>query len=156
MEERIGMQFTKMQGLGSSYILFNLLEDSMEDVDFSELAKRVSNVNVGIGSDGMILIGPSDRADFSMRVFDQYGIEINDCLIGLQCVAAYLYDTMYAETLSFTIETLSGDVSVKVEVGEKRKVKSVMVLDNRNRVWEKGEVRYVCYGELEEMTFPRT
>jgi diaminopimelate epimerase len=91
-----------------------------------------------------------------MRAFDKDGIETNHCLIGLQCAAAYLYDTMYAETPSFTIETFGGDVSVKVEVGEKRKVKNVMVWENRNRVWTKGEVKYVCYGELEEMTFPRT
>lgn len=156
MEERIGMQFTKMQGSGSSYILFNLLEESMEHVDFSELSKWVSNVNVGIGSDGMILVGPSDRTDFRMRAFDKDGIEANHCLIGLQCVAAYLYDTMYAESPSFTIETLGGDVSIKVEVGKKRKVKNVLVWEERNRDWTKGEVRYVCYGELEEMPLPRT
>lgn len=156
MEERIGMQFTKMQGLGSSYILFNLLEDSMENVDFSKLSKLVTDVNIGIGSDGMLLIGPSNRADFRMRVFDQEGTEADHCLIGLQCVAAYLYDTMYAETTSFTIETLGGDISIKVELGEKRKVKTVMVWDQRNQVWTNGEVNYVCYGELETMNLPRT
>ena len=121
------MQFTKMHGLGRSYVLFNLLEDPMENADFPELSKLVSNVNVGIGSDGIILICPSDRADFKMRVFKKDGIEANNCMSGIQCIATYLYDTMYAESSNFTIETLGGDVSVKAEVGEKGKVKNVMV-----------------------------
>lgn len=151
-EVRIGLQFSKMQSLGDSYVLFNLLEDPMTNVNFPELSKRVSNVKVGIGSDGILIIGPSQRADFSIRVFNKDGTEANHCLSGIRCAAAYLYDTMYAESPNFTIETIDGDVSVKVEVGEKRKVKNVVVWDNLNRVWPKDEVRYVCYGELEEMT----
>ena len=69
------INFTKMHGLGSSYVLFNLLEDPMENADFPELSKLVSNVNVGIGSDGIILICPSDRADFKMRVFKRRGLD---------------------------------------------------------------------------------
>ncbi|WP_071393583.1 diaminopimelate epimerase [Bacillus tuaregi] len=145
------MQFTKMNCLGSSFVLFNLLEDSLDQVDFPGLAKRVSDVTIGIGSDGMILIGPSHRADFKMRVFNKDGIEADTCLNGLRCVAAYLYDTMYADTPAFTIETSAGGIGVKVDIGKKRKAKSVLVWDKRKRAWTKGEVSYVCYGELEKL-----
>lgn len=122
----------------------------MENISFSELSKQVSDVTVGIGSDGVIFIGPSDRADFRMRVFDHNGLEVENCGKGINCTAKYLYDTMYAESTTFTLDTLGGDVKVKVEVGERRRVKNVMVWDDQQQVWTKDEVHYVCYGELEK------
>lgn len=121
------MQFTKMHGLGNSYVFFNLLEDPMENTDFSELSKQVSNVSFGIGSDGIILICPSKRADFRMRIFNEDGSEAKNCGNGLRCVSKYLYDHMYATSRSFTIETLGGDVRVDVEVDKKQVVNNVVV-----------------------------
>ena len=69
------MLFTKMHGLGNNYIIFNLLEDSLGEQDLSQLSKAVSDVNFGIGSDGMILICPSEKADFRMRIFNSDGSE---------------------------------------------------------------------------------
>lgn len=115
------MQFIKMHGLGNNYVFFNLLEFPMDDVDFAELSRQVSDVNFGIGSDGIILICPSDVADFRMRIFNEDGSEGKNCGNGLRCVAKYLYDHMYATTPSFTIETLGGivHVEVEVEIGER-------------------------------------
>jgi len=107
------MKFTKMHGLGNNYVFFNLLEDPMEDVDFAELSRQVSDVNFGIGSDGIILICPSNRADFRMRIFNEDGSEGKNCGNGLRCVAKYVYDHSYITTPKFTIETLGGDVSKK-------------------------------------------
>ncbi len=121
------MHFTKMHGLGNNYIFFNLLEMSMEDQDFAQLARTVSNVNLGIGSDGIILICPSEAADFRMRIFNKDGSEGRNCGNGLRCVAKYLFDHMYATVNKFTIETLGGIVSVEVDADKKRNVRFVTV-----------------------------
>ncbi|MCH1624578.1 diaminopimelate epimerase [Fredinandcohnia quinoae] len=121
------MQFTKMHGLGNNYIFFNLLETSMGEQDFAKLSKKVSNVNFGIGSDGIILIGSSDVADFQMRIFNADGSEGRNCGNGLRCVAKYLFDHMYAATRDFTIETLGGVVRVEVEVDKRQIVRYVTV-----------------------------
>ncbi|WP_374724413.1 diaminopimelate epimerase [Calidifontibacillus erzurumensis] len=121
------MKFTKMQGLGNNYVFFNLLEDPMDNIDLVELSKQVSDVNFGIGSDGIILICPSEHADFRMRIFNKDGSEGKNCGNGLRCVAKYLYDHMYATETKFTIETLGGDVTVEVEPGRFGEVKYVTV-----------------------------
>lgn len=121
------MQFTKMHGLGNSFIIFNLLESQLNDHNFSQLSMKVSNVNFGIGSDGILFICASDIADFRMRVFNADGSEARNCGNGLRCVAKYLYDYMYATTMNFSIETLGGVVSVEVETDKKRIVQFVTV-----------------------------
>lgn len=112
------MNFTKMHGLGNNYCLFNQLNDHsnvLEEQEYSELSRKVSDVNFGIGSDGIILICPSQIADFKMRIFNEDGSEAKNCGNGLRCVAKYLFDHMFAAGPCFTIETLGGVVSVEVE-----------------------------------------
>lgn len=121
------MLFTKMHGLGNNYIIFNLLENSLEEQDLSPLAKAVSDVNVGIGSDGMILICPSVIADFQMRIFNADGSEGKNCGNGLRCVAKYLFDHIFTESHSFSIETLGGIVKVKVQSGKRNLAESITV-----------------------------
>ncbi len=70
------INFTKMHGLGNNYVIFYQLDDPnnvLEEQMYPELSRRVSNVNFGIGSDGIILICPSQMADFKMRIFNEYG-----------------------------------------------------------------------------------
>ncbi|QFG01155.1 diaminopimelate epimerase [Psychrobacillus glaciei] len=113
------MNFTKMHGLGNNYVIFNQLDDPnnvLEEQMYPELSRRVSNVNFGIGSDGIILICPSQMADFKMRIFNEDGSEAKNCGNGLRCVAKFLVDSAYATEPRFTIETLGGVVSVEVEV----------------------------------------
>ena len=114
------MKFTKMHGLGNNYIIFNLLTSSLEEQDLTSLAKAVSDVNFGIGSDGMILICPSERADFRMRIFNKDGSEGKNCGNGLRCVGKYLFDQNLTTSNSFSIETLGGVVSVTVTGIKKR------------------------------------
>ncbi|QED47365.1 diaminopimelate epimerase [Cytobacillus dafuensis] len=121
------MEFTKMHGLGNNYIFINLLEHSFENLDFAELSKKVSNVNFGIGSDGIILICPSLMADFKMRIFNADGSEAKNCGNGLRCTAKYLFDHMYTTNPSFTIETLGGIVTVTVGFDDKKTVQQVTV-----------------------------
>ncbi len=113
------MNFTKMHGLGNNYVIFNQLDDPsnvLEEHKYSELSRKTSDKNFGIGSDGIILICPSQVADFKMRIFNEDGSEAKNCGNGLRCVAKYVFDHMYAAKPRFTIETLGGVVSVEVEV----------------------------------------
>ncbi|ANB62051.1 diaminopimelate epimerase [Anoxybacteroides amylolyticum] len=108
--------FTKMHGLGNSYIYVNMFEETIPEALFSELAMKVSNVNTGIGADGMILICPSDVAPVKMRIFNNDGSEGKNCGNGLRCVAKYVYEHGLVTERSFLIETLSGLVQAEVFV----------------------------------------
>lgn len=126
------MIFTKMHGLGNNFVVFNQLdepENILEEHEYPSLSRYVSNVNFGIGSDGIILICRSEIADFKMRIFNEDGSEANNCGNGLRCVAKYLYDHMYATSSQFTIETKGGIVKVEIEEGkdEKQSVQFVTV-----------------------------
>jgi len=121
------MKFTKMHGLGNNYIYVNLFEERLEEQELADLAIRVSNVNTGIGSDGMILIGQSDSADFRMRVFNNDGSEAKNCGNGLRCVSKYVFDRGLTGRTSFTIETNGGIVDVDVHLDDNRVVRSVTV-----------------------------
>ena len=124
------MFFTKMHGLGNNYILFNQLDASTHpslELEYHELAKRVSDVHFGIGSDGIILICPSEIAHVKMRIFNKDGSEAKNCGNGLRCVARYVFDHEYIIYNHFTIETLSGVVSVEVKVDEKKEVQSIVI-----------------------------
>jgi diaminopimelate epimerase len=108
--------FTKMHGLGNSYIYVNLFEENLPENMLSELAVRVSNVHTGIGADGMILICPSEAAPVKMRIFNSDGSEGKNCGNGLRCVAKYAYEHKLVKETSFLIETLSGLVKAEVFV----------------------------------------
>ena len=71
------MRFTKMQGLGNDYVYVNCMEEMVENP--SETAKRVSDRHFGIGSDGLILICPSEKADFEMVMYNADGSRSEMC-----------------------------------------------------------------------------
>jgi diaminopimelate epimerase len=108
--------FTKMHGLGNSYIYVNMFEETIPESLFPELAVKVSNVHTGIGADGMILICPSEVAPVKMRIFNSDGSEGKNCGNGLRCVAKYAYEHQLVNERSFFIETLSGLVKAEVFV----------------------------------------
>jgi diaminopimelate epimerase len=118
--------FTKMHGLGNSYIYVNMFEETIPESLLSSLAVKVSNVNTGIGADGMILICPSNIAPVKMRIFNSDGSEGKNCGNGLRCVAKYVYEHGIVQEPSFFIETLSGLVKADVTV-ENGAVTSVTV-----------------------------
>jgi diaminopimelate epimerase len=112
------MNYTKMNGLGNSYVIFCQLDDPLNilpEEEYPVLSQRVSDENFGIGSDGIILISDSTVADFKMRIFNKDGSEAMNCGNGLRCVAKYVYDYLYTTEPQFTIETKSGVVHVEVE-----------------------------------------
>lgn len=105
-----------MHGLGNNYIYVNLFEEQLEEAMLPELARRVSDVNTGIGSDGMILVCPSENAPVKMRIFNRDGSEARSCGNGLRCVAKYAYEHNLVEDTVFSIDTLSGLVHAEVTV----------------------------------------
>ncbi|KKI93346.1 diaminopimelate epimerase [Bacillus sp. SA1-12] len=118
--------FTKMHGLGNNYIYVNQFEEQLEEASLPEIARQVSNVYTGIGSDGLILICPSDQAPVKMRIFNNDGSEGKNCGNGLRCVAKYAYEHKLVTSTEFQIETLSGLVHAKVHT-ENDSVKLVTV-----------------------------
>ena len=121
------MKFTKMHGLGNSYIYVDLFKETLEEHDLPRLAVKVSDKNNGIGSDGMILIGPSDTAEISMRVFNNDGSEAMNCGNGLRCVAKFAYENGYVNQTVFNIQTKGGLVEATVHPNEQNKVPTVTV-----------------------------
>ncbi|WP_226669439.1 diaminopimelate epimerase [Metabacillus litoralis] len=109
-------QFTKMHGLGNNYIYVNTFEEHLVEETLPEIAREVSNINTGIGSDGLILICPSDKADVKMRIFNNDGSEGKNCGNGLRCVAKYAYEHKLVTKTNFKIETLSGLVEARLEI----------------------------------------
>lgn len=100
------LQFTKMHGLGNDYVYMDSINQKIENR--SELAKFVSDRHFGIGSDGLILICPSEKADFRMQMFNQDGSEAEMCGNGIRCVGKFVYDKGLTKKETITVETLAG------------------------------------------------
>ena len=117
------MKFTKMNGCGNDYVYINGFVENVENP--KELVKKVSDRHFGIGSDGLILIVPSDKADFCMRMFNADGSEGEMCGNGIRCVAKYVYDHKMTDKTEISIETKAGIkyLDLTVEDGKVTKVK---------------------------------
>ena len=103
----MALTFTKMHGCGNCYLYFNCFEQTIDDP--AALAVRLSDLHFGVGSDGIILICPSEQADAKMRMFNADGSEGKMCGNGIRCVGKYLYDHgMTQGRTEITVETLSG------------------------------------------------
>ncbi|MCI6429712.1 MAG: diaminopimelate epimerase [Lachnospiraceae bacterium] len=100
------MKFTKMQGIGNDYVYVNCFQETVEHP--GEVAKLVSDRHFGIGSDGLILIKPSDVADFEMDMYNSDGSRGAMCGNGIRCVAKYVYDYGLTDKTSITVNTASG------------------------------------------------
>ncbi|GAE93995.1 diaminopimelate epimerase [Gracilibacillus boraciitolerans JCM 21714] len=118
--------FTKMHGLGNSYIFINIFDFFIEEGLLADLAIAAANKDIGIGSDGLILIHPTDKADVGMRIFNKDGSEGKNCGNGLRCVAKYAYEHEMVKDKKFTIETKAGNVIAEVH-GDRNYVSEVTV-----------------------------
>jgi diaminopimelate epimerase len=119
------MRFTKMQGAGNDYVYVNCFEEQLPD-DLAELARRVSDRHYGIGSDGLILICPSDVADARMRMFNPDGSESEMCGNAVRCVGKYVYDHGLYRKNPLQIETGHGVLTLELELADD-KVRRVRV-----------------------------
>ena len=95
------MKFTKMHGCGNDYVYVNLFEEKIADP--AKVSIAVSDRHFGIGSDGLITIGPSDIADFRMRIYNADGSEAEMCGNGIRCVGKYVYDHGLTRKTSLSI-----------------------------------------------------
>jgi diaminopimelate epimerase len=118
------LHFYKMQGLGNDYVYINCFETTVENPE--QLATRISDRRFGIGSDGLILICPSDVADLQMRMFNADGSEGKMCGNGIRCVGKLAFEKGIVKTDKLTVETLSGIRTLKLFINE-GKVNSVQV-----------------------------
>ena len=100
------IRFTKMHGAGNDYIYVNTMAFPVRNPE--ELAIRLSAPHTGIGSDGLVLIGSSKIADFSMRIFNADGSEAMMCGNASRCIGKYVYDKRLTNKKNITLETLSG------------------------------------------------
>lgn len=100
------MHFTKMSAMGNDYVYVELLTQSMEEPE--KWARFLSDRRFGVGSDGMILICPSERADFRMRVFNPDGSEAEMCGNALRSVGKFVYEKNFTSKTALSIETLGG------------------------------------------------
>lgn len=89
------MRFTKMQGLGNDYIYVNCFDQQVLQPE--ALAQQISDRHFGVGSDGLILILPSEIADVRMRMFNADGSEAQMCGNGIRCLAKYCYTNNLAK-----------------------------------------------------------
>lgn len=119
------MKFTKMHGAGNDYVYIDGFSESVEDP--AALAPLLSDRNFGVGSDGLILILPSDVADVRMRMYNADGSEAEMCGNGLRCVAKYAYDHGLVRKEKMVIETGAGDLPVRLYIGADDRVEKVEV-----------------------------
>ena len=121
------IKFTKMEGLGNDYVYIDCTQMSESQIkDISNLAKFISDRHFGVGSDGLILICKSERADFKMKMFNQDGTEAEMCGNGIRCVGKFIYDKGLIAKKNLKIETLAGIKELELHL-KNEKVNTVTV-----------------------------
>lgn len=110
------MKFTKMHGCGNDYVYVNCFEEKIDDP--AKLSQAVSDRHFGIGSDGLVLICPSEIADCRMRMFNPDGSEAEMCGNASRCVGRYVYDRGIVKKNPITLETLAGIKVIEVKPDE--------------------------------------
>lgn len=142
------MKFTKMQGIGNDFIVVNALEETIEEVQYSNLSLKLNHRKFGIGGDGILLVLPSKVADYKMRMFNPDGSEAQMCGNGIRCFARYLYDRKLVVDTQIKVETLDGVKllkllnrggkveGVRVDMGQPRLLRSEIPMrgEDNNRV----------------------
>lgn len=118
------MKFTKMHGISNDYIYVNCFEEKVENPE--KVSIYVSERRTGIGSDGLVLIMPSDKADFKMRIFNADGSEAMMCGNATRCIGKYVYEKGLTDKTEITLETNSG-IKYLTLFPENGKVESVRV-----------------------------
>ena len=118
-------KFTKMHGAGNDYIYVNCFEEKVEDINAT--AKAVSDRHFGIGSDGLVLICPSDKADFKMDMYNSDGSQAEMCGNATRCVGKYVHDRGLTDKTEITLETLAGIKILKFNLNDKGEVETVQV-----------------------------
>ncbi|MGI6555512.1 MAG: diaminopimelate epimerase [Bacillota bacterium] len=125
------MKFVKMHGLGNDFVLVSQQEIPREE-SLQDLAVRICNRHLGVGADGLVIVGPSNMADLKMRIFNSDGSEAEMCGNAIRCLAKYAYEEGIVSDSSMVVDTLAGLIvpeiiikggevdSVRVDMGQPR------------------------------------
>ncbi len=105
-----------MRGLGNDYVYVDLYREGVIPWDPAALSREISDRHFGVGSDGLILILPGDKAPVRMRMFNADGSEGEMCGNGIRCFAKYVFEQGYVTEPEFSVETGAGIVRPRVEV----------------------------------------
>ena len=116
--------FTKMHGIGNDYVYVNCMDKELPNP--GEISKAVSPRHFSVGSDGLIMVCASDKADAKMRIFNADGSEAKMCGNGIRCVGKFLYDKGIVNKTEITVDTLSGIKTLKLNITD-NKVDTVCV-----------------------------
>jgi len=119
------MKFTKMHGIGNDYIYVNGFEEHIENP--AEFAITYSDRHKGIGSDGLVLILPSETCDFRMQMLNADGSEAEMCGNASRCIGKYVYDKGLTKKTNLTLETLAGIKKLTLFLGADKLVERVTV-----------------------------
>jgi diaminopimelate epimerase len=122
-------RFTKMHGIGNDFVMVDADPESLvsfADSELHEISRRLCHRKFGIGGDGLILVLPSDSADFRMRMFNPDGSEAEMCGNGIRCFAKYVYDRGKTQSEQITVDTKAGVMRLDLEV-EGQRVSNVRV-----------------------------
>ena len=119
------MKFTKMHGAGNDYIYINGFVENIKNP--SELSLKLSDRHKGVGSDGLVVILPSEDCDFKMRMFNSDGSESEMCGNASRCVGKYVYEKGMTNKTGITLETLAGVKVLKLWLNEEKRVEKVTV-----------------------------
>ena len=119
------MKFSKMHGTGNDYIYVNGFEEKIGNPE--EFSILYSDRHKGIGSDGLVMIMPSETSDFRMRMFNADGSESEMCGNASRCIGKFVYDKGLTDKTELTLETLAGVKVLKLFVGDDNKVEKVTV-----------------------------
>jgi diaminopimelate epimerase len=121
----MNLKFTKMQGAGNDFVVVDARKKKLANP--GELAARICDRHFGVGADGLILVLPSRKADFRMRIFNSDGSEPEMCGNGIRCFARFLAEKKITKKTKLSVETLAGiirpelaDKKVRVDMGEPR------------------------------------
>ncbi|MBR3408774.1 MAG: diaminopimelate epimerase [Paludibacteraceae bacterium] len=161
------LPFTKMHGLGNDYVYVDCFQPKVAaliaQTDLYQLARRISDRHRGVGSDGLVLIMPSEVADLRMRMFNADGSEAQMCGNAARCVGRYAFERGMCGSL-MTLETLAGIRQIAIHTDIRNRVEQVIVdmgvpvVESHRSFWQRSDRDYVAVdiGNPHAVLFVRT
>ena len=161
------LPFTKMHGLGNDYVYIDCFQPKVAaliaQTDLYQLARRISDRHRGVGSDGLVLIMPSEVADLRMRMFNADGSEAQMCGNAARCVGRYAFERGMCGSL-MTLETLAGIRQIAIHTDIRNRVEQVIVdmgvpvVESHRSFWQRSDRDYVAVdiGNPHAVLFVRT
>ena len=146
------MKFEKMHAAGNDYIYVNLFEEKVENP--AELSRRLSDRHFGVGSDGLILIGPSGEGDFSMRMFNADGSEGEMCGNAARCVGKYLYERGLTDRREIALSTGSGIKQLILTVNPVTNLVELIRVNMGNAIFSAGDTAHFQTTLPEMVNYP--